>query len=262
MTDSSGENPPILFLHGVFGRPALLEPWLGFFARAGFDCVAPALPGRDPIDHRVLRRTGVRDCVDAALAAYDDLGREAIVIGHSMGGLVAQKVAAARVCRALVLLASIPPGVLWPQLRPLPHLFPVLPAVLAGRSFLPSPRTMRAVPLSTLAAAEQARIISQLVPDSGRVFRAMTFGSPSVRVDPAAVTCPVLCVSAGADRNVAPWISARIAARYRAEHQVHPGLPHWIIAASAVEQVAPPVLRWLRSRLGIAELPARTTANP
>ncbi|MCP9625280.1 alpha/beta hydrolase [Nocardia otitidiscaviarum] len=250
-----GERPPILFLHGVFGRPALLRPWLDYFQRAGFDCVAPALPGRDPVGHAVLRRTGIRDCVDVALAAYDDLGEDAIVIGHSMGGLIGQRVAAARDCRALVLLASIPAGVLWPQLRPLPHLFPVLPAVLAGRSFLPSERTMRAVPLSTLTRAEQEQIVPQLVPDSGRIFRAMTLGLPSVRVDAAAVTCPVLCVSAGADRNVAPWISARIAARYRAEHQRHPGLPHWIIAESAVPRVAPSVLRWLRDTLELPEQP-------
>jgi hypothetical protein len=56
----------------------------------------------------------------------------------------------------------------------------------------------------------------------------------------------VLNVSAGSDRNVAQWISRRIAKRYGAQHQVHPGLPHWIIAESAVETVAPPVLSWLR----------------
>lgn len=237
----------ILFLHGVFGRPGLLEPWLRFLREAGYDCHAPALPGRDPSDPAVLRRTKVHDCVDVALEAYDRIGEPAIVIGHSMGGLLGQKVAAARDCRALVLLASVPPGILWPQLRPFPHLFPVLPAVLAGRPFMPTARTMRAVPLNTIDAEEQDRILPDLVADSGRVFREMTFGTPSVRVNARDVTCPVLCVSAGADRNVAPWISRRIAARYRAEHQVHDGLPHWIIAASAVQRVAPPVLRWLQT---------------
>jgi hypothetical protein len=45
---------------------------------------------------------------------------------------------------------------------------------------------------------------------------------------------------------VAPWISRRIAKRYRAEHQDHPGKPHWIVAESAIDDVAPPVLEWLR----------------
>lgn len=246
---ADGANPPVLFLHGVFSRPGLLAPWVRYFEAAGFACHAPALPGRDPTDEDVLRRTGVDECFEVALAAHDRLGEPPIVIGHSMGGLLGQKLAAARDCAALVLLASIPPGVLWPQLRALPHLLPILPGILAGRPILPAASTMRAVPLNTLPAGEQDALIPRLAPDSGRVFRSMSLGTPSTRVKASAVRCPVLCVSAGADRNVAPWMSRRIAARYGAEHQVHAGKPHWIVAESALEEVAPPVLAWLRRQL-------------
>ncbi|MFD4433477.1 alpha/beta hydrolase [Nocardia sp. NPDC058497] len=246
-------KPPILLLHGVFGRPSLLEPWIQFFEAAGFRCHAPTLPGRDPTDDEVLARIGIEDCFTVALEAYDRLDEPAIVIGHSMGGLLTQRIAAARMPRAAVLLASIPPGVLWPQLRALPHLFPVLPAVVAGRPFFPSAKTMRRVPLNTLSAAEQDELIPRLVRDSGRVFREMSLGASSTRVKASDVTCPVLCVSGGADRNVAQWISKRIAARYDAEHQVYPGKPHWIIAESALDEVAPPVLAWLQRTLSFAD---------
>ncbi|MCT7659598.1 alpha/beta hydrolase [Mycobacterium deserti] len=245
-------RPPILFVHGVFGRPSLLQPWTQFFSAAGFECHVPTLPGRDPTSDEVLARTGIEDCFEVALAAYDRLGTPPIVIGHSMGGLLTQKLAAARTPRAAVLLASIPPGVLWTQLRGMPYLLPLLPRILAGKPFLPPARTMREVPLSTLPTAEQDELIPKLVRDSGRVFREMALGASSTRVNASDVTCPVLCVSAGQDRNVAQWISRRIAARYNAEHQVHPGLPHWIIAGSAVDEVAPPVLAWLNNTLGLA----------
>jgi hypothetical protein len=75
-----------------------------------------------------------------------------------------------------------------------------------------------------------------------RVFREMSVGASPTRVCASDVTGPALCVSTGADRNVAQWISRRIATRYNAEHQVHPGLPHWIIAQSALDEVAPPVV--------------------
>ena len=68
-----GAVPPILFLHGVFGRPSLLEPWTRFFQAAGFETHAPTLPGRDPTRDDVLRRTGINDCFDVALKAYDIL---------------------------------------------------------------------------------------------------------------------------------------------------------------------------------------------
>jgi pimeloyl-ACP methyl ester carboxylesterase len=239
-------KPPILFLHGVFGRPSLLEPWTRMLASAGYTVHVPTLPGREPTDEAVLARTGIEDCFAVALDAYDRIGEPAIVIGHSMGGLLTQKIAAARAPRAAVLLASVPPGMLWPQLRPLPHLFPIMPRILAGKPFLPSARTMRDVPLNTLPVAEQEALIPRLVRDSGRVFREMSMGAASTKVTASQVSCPVLCVSAGSDRNVAPWISRRIAKRYRAEHQDHPGKPHWIVAESAIDDVAPPVLEWLR----------------
>lgn len=247
---SAPEKPPILFLHGVFGTPSLLQPWVRALEAAGYRVHTPALPGREPTDDAVLTHTGIDDLYQVALDAYDALGEPAIVVGHSMGGLLAQKVAAARAPLAAVLLAPVPPGVLWPQPRPLPHLFAVLPRVLAGKPFLPSARTMRQVPLSTLPPAEQDALIPRLVRDSGRVFREMSMGVAATRVDPARVTCQVLCVSAGSDENVASWISRRIAKRYRADHQHHPGAPHWIIAESLLDDVAPPVLQWLSRTLG------------
>ncbi|ANW66969.1 hypothetical protein BCA37_28405 [Mycobacterium sp. djl-10] len=239
-------SEPILFLHSFFGRPSLFGPWMDYFTAAGYSCHAPALPGRDPSDDTVLARTGIDDCYAVALSAYDALGEPAIIIGHSLGGLLGQKVAAARSPRALVLLASIPPGPLIPRVSVLNHVAPLLPPILRGQPFFPSESTLRSVPLSTLARAEQDLLLPRLVRDSGRVFREISLGSPATRVRSADVTCPVLNVSAGSDRNVAQWISRRIAKRYGAQHQVHPGLPHWIIAESAVETVAPPVLSWLR----------------
>jgi esterase/lipase len=56
------EKPPILFLHGVFGRPSLLEPWTRCLVSAGYAVHAPALPGREPTDDHVLARTGIDEC--------------------------------------------------------------------------------------------------------------------------------------------------------------------------------------------------------
>jgi esterase/lipase len=103
---------------------------------------APTLPGREPTDDAVLTGTGIEECFAVALDAYDRIGEPAIVIGHSMGGLLGAEGRAARSPRAAVLLAPVPPascGHGWS----LPHLFPIMAKILAGKPFLPSARTMR-----------------------------------------------------------------------------------------------------------------------
>lgn len=253
-------RPPILLLHGLFSNPTLLSSWVSTLESAGYRVHTPALPGHDPVDIEVLSRVTLSDYVSHALAAYDGLDETPIVIGHSIGGLIAQHVAAARDPLALVLLASVPPGVLWPQMRSLPHLFPLMPALMKGRPVRPSDATFRAIPLLGLPEAEQREIIAGFVPDSAHVFRSMSLGSRDTRVDHRAVRCPVLCVSGGADRNVATWISRRIARRYSAQEHHHPNLPHWIVAPSALSQVAPPVLGWLEARVAESVPCQRATA--
>jgi pimeloyl-ACP methyl ester carboxylesterase len=242
-------RPPILFLHGLFSNPALMTDWIEFLESAGYTCHTPALPGHQPADLAVLSRITLSDYVNHALAAYDALDESPVVIGHSIGGLIAQRVAAVRNPRAMVLLASVPPGVLWPQLRSLPHLLPLMPSLLTGRPIRPSDATFRAIPLYGLEDNEMSEIIGKFVPDSPHVFNSMSLGTRDTRIDRRAVSSPVLCVSGGADRNVANWTSRRIARRYGAQHHHHPGLPHWIVARSALHQVAPPVLGWLDATL-------------
>ena len=242
-------RPPILLLHGMFSTPKLLAGWVSTLESAGYRVHTPVYPGHDPVDMGVLSSVTLSDYIAHALAAYDELDESPLVIGHSIGGLVAQHVAAARDPKAMVLLAPVPPGVLWPQLRSLPHLFPIMGSLIKGKPVKPSEETFRAVPLFGLPAAEQQELIAGFVPDSAHVFRSMSIGSRDTRVDPAAVRCPVLCVSGGADRNVATWISHRIARRYSAQEHHHPDLPHWIVADSALPQVAPPVLGWLEARI-------------
>lgn len=242
-------RPPILLLHGMFSTPKLLAGWVSTLESAGYRVHTPAYPGHDPVDMEVLSRVTLSEYIAHALSAYDALAETPIVVGHSIGGLVAQHVAAARDPRAVVLLAPVPPGVLWPQLRSLPHLFAIMGSLVKGQPVQPSEKTFRAVPLYGLPAGEQQELIAGFVPDSAHVFRSMSLGSRDTRVDPRAVRCPVLCVSGGADRNVATWISRRIARRYSAQAHHHPNLPHWIVANSALPQVAPPVLGWLDARV-------------
>jgi len=238
-------RPPIWLIHGTFSHGGLLDPWTRFFESAGYECHAPSLPGRQPTDHETLRKLSMADALETLMELRAEFRVPPIVIGHSMGGLLAQQVAAATSCSALVLLASVPPGVLWAQPCALPHLARLLPRILSGRPVLPPTRTLKAVVFNDLPAAEAEALCPQIVADSGRMFRSLILGLS--RVPPGRVACPVLSVSGGVDRNVSAQLSRAIAARYGATHRIFPQRGHWLIAESGVEEVAGCVLEWLRT---------------
>ncbi len=110
---------------------------MGVLSGAGFRGVAVSRRGRHglgPADAKGLR---VADYVEDTIAAIEALEEAPILVGHSLGGLVAQKVAEAGRCAGLVLLAPAPAAMLTAQLGALPAYLPLMPKILAGASFVP-----------------------------------------------------------------------------------------------------------------------------
>ena len=123
------EKPPILFLHGAFAGPEIwtrfVAPW---FAARGHQVAVPRLPG-------ALPGARLRDYVRRAGEAADALDGPPVVVGHSLGGLVAQHLAARRRVAGLALVASPGPYGLAPSLWQLSAGAPdVLAALLLAQS--------------------------------------------------------------------------------------------------------------------------------
>jgi pimeloyl-ACP methyl ester carboxylesterase len=125
------DKPPILFLHGAFGGPEVwtrfVAPW---FAGRGHAVAVPRLSA--PFAATPAR---LRDYVARAAAAADALESPPVVVGHSLGGLVAQHLAARRRVAGLVLVASPGPCGLGPSLWQLSSRAPeVLAMLLAAQA--------------------------------------------------------------------------------------------------------------------------------
>lgn len=110
---------PLLFLHGAFaGAWCWDEHFLPWFAARGFDAHALSLRGHGGSDgHERLSGFGIADYVADVAWAVGELGAPPLIVGHSMGGFVAQKYAEAHDVAGLVLMASVPPtGLIGPSL--------------------------------------------------------------------------------------------------------------------------------------------------
>jgi pimeloyl-ACP methyl ester carboxylesterase len=88
---------PVVFLHGMWLHASCWEPWLELFRAAGYDPVAPGWPGEPGTvpEARQQPELVANFSIDDITAHYakiiDSLDASPILIGHSFGGLFAEK---------------------------------------------------------------------------------------------------------------------------------------------------------------------------
>ena len=237
------KRAPVLLIHGTFSRSLHMQPLAERFTAAGYVCVVPSLPGHEPSDPAALYTLTLRDYLAAVEQIRSALSIPPIIVGHSMGGLLAQQLAASGPCAALVCLATAPPGPVWPQIRSLPDLMPMLPPFLLGTPFRPSLSAFCNMGAQDLPAEEQRALFETVGYESVRAYRAMVFGTSHVAVGD--IRCPVLCITPGDDRMISRRASDAVAARHKARHIVLDRRGHWVIARSGIDRVADIALDWL-----------------
>lgn len=88
---------PVVFIHGLWLHATSWTPWVELFSQAGYDPVAPGWPG-DPDTVEAARANpdsiadhGIDDVTSHYIALIGQLPARPILIGHSFGGMIAEK---------------------------------------------------------------------------------------------------------------------------------------------------------------------------
>jgi pimeloyl-ACP methyl ester carboxylesterase len=105
---------PVIFIHGLWLHKTSWGPWVDLFLEAGYAPLAPGWPGtsdtveetrRDPA--RVAGQ-GIDDVVAHYARIIRGLDEPPVVIGHSFGGLIAQRLLGQDLARAAVAIDAAP----------------------------------------------------------------------------------------------------------------------------------------------------------
>jgi non-heme chloroperoxidase len=251
----------IFMIHGMWVGSWIWDDFRSFFENRGYRCVAPTLRFHDMDPASVpdprLGRMSLSDFADDLEEKIKGLlPDKPILMGHSMGGLIAQKLAARGLAKSAVLLtpappagsAALSPSVLYnfaTKLR--------VPAFLGDKPFRPPFSGVTSTVFNLCPQREWQVNYDRFVFESGRAIReiGMWFLDPrkASRVDASAITCPTLVVSGSNDKCVLPSVARRIAAKYRhvSSYKEFTDHAHMVLSEPGWQDVAAYVADWLES---------------
>ncbi|MFC9625325.1 alpha/beta hydrolase [Streptomyces sp. NPDC056930] len=105
---------PVVLIHGAWLHALSWQSWIDRFTGRGFDVVAPGWPG-EPLTvgearrpSATLRRVGLDVLTDHYARVVRSFDTPPVIIGHSVGGLVAQHLLGTGLGRAAVAIAPAP----------------------------------------------------------------------------------------------------------------------------------------------------------
>lgn len=238
-------------VHGAFCGGWAFERLRGPFEAAGHPVHTPDLRGHadgDSSSTVVGLSMGdyARDI--AALCAAQD--QPPILVGHSMGGLVAAMAARRTKVRALVLLApSAPWGVTASSMEEAATAVGLhLLGPFWAQSVAPDRSLARSYSLDRMPNAEREAATARMRAESGRAL----WETLNWWLDPfmttslgAGVLTPCLVIGGERDMVHPPATVRQTATRLGAEFIEAPGMSHWLLGEPGWEEIAEIALAWL-----------------
>ncbi|MGC8659267.1 MAG: alpha/beta hydrolase [Desulfomonilaceae bacterium] len=286
----------IMMIHGMWGGPWHWENYKSIFEAEGYNCVTPTLRFHDVSPHSDPDpRLGTTSLLDYA----DDLEKDIrslqsrglstppIVIGHSMGGLLAQILASRGLPKAAVLLtpAACAPNTMvlewsvtksfWSAMMNwgavdstgkihwgMRSAFPFR-SHFGSRPYLPTFDEAVYSMMDLLTPQEQRDAYDKFVYESGRAAWEIgfwfldLFRRKAAWIDASKVNCPVLVVSGSLDRITPASSVEKVAAKFKSvptpdaprHYKEFPGHTHWVLAEPGWQEIAEYVLKWLKAVL-------------
>lgn len=247
----------ILMIHGMWGRSFLWDNYKAFFEERGFVCINPTLRLHDvnPTDPppEGLGSTSLLDYAADLEALIRELPQQPIIMGHSMGGLLAQILAGRGLGKAAVFITpASPAGIMalrWSVIKTFKS--SLFRWGFWRRPTMPTFNEACYSMMHLLTPEEQREAYGRFVHEAGRATTEIGLWpfdcKGAARVDETKVQCPVLVISGGRDRITPAKVVRKVGIKYAATgtYKEFPEHAHWVLAESGWQDVAGYIHKWL-----------------
>lgn len=246
----------IVFIHGLFVNNTSWSEWRKYFEAKGYTVHTPANPYhegnpeqlRKNIDAR-LNKSGFEELVMKLARFIDTLPEKPIIIGHSLAGLVVQKLIEMDKAVAGVSIDGAPPKNVFAPFQTIKTVWPVVNLFKSG-AFMGSREWYHYAFFNNMSRAESDKEFDKVaVPESRTVARDTLLKSFS-KVDFKKPHNPLLFIAGENDHIFPADFTRKIAGSYkdknsRVDYKVFAGRSHYIAGEKGWQEVAQYVENWI-----------------
>jgi len=246
--------PPVVMVHGAFCGGWVFDRFREPFEAAGHRVTALDLPGHAASDPGgSVAGSSMRDYADAVAGVIAAQDEAPILIGHSLGGLVALMAAGQARTRGVVLLApSAPWGVSGSTME---EAVSAVSLYALGPYWAlpiePDYPTFRRYTADRLTSAERHAVHARMRPESGRaIFETLNWWLDpfmTTQARPERIGAPILALAGERDAIHPPATVRATAQRLGAEFGMLAQMSHWLVGEPGWEAVAGRCLDWIAS---------------
>jgi pimeloyl-ACP methyl ester carboxylesterase len=211
-----GEKPRFLFVHGANSSVVTWLPVMTALASLGESCIAVDLRGHGQSGGKEnLQRYRIDDYVADVISVLDEYPSARTLIGHSMGGLIGQRVATRVLLDRLILVASSPVGGMIKDGFRMVFRHPAtFLAVFLRRSFVRLYQKQNVAKSLLFHSETPDQVVEQylanLQEESWMAGNQMSWLLPN----PRRITCPVSVIGGSSDAMVCPASISATAGAY------------------------------------------------